>query len=197
MTTLDVIQKQALGLEQIETEADAVQLLSLLDWARNDVLFGLGDWMVACAEKFGKDWVNSQLELATWSFEEASRAYDVAVKIPRAKRHRELSFAHHSVAARSDQPELALEWAMKQGLSAAELAHTVRTKVQLTKAEITAQRSTASFVSPSLIAERFSQWLKKTPRDAWTREDKETIYRDLRPLYDFLREIEADLGVGN
>jgi hypothetical protein len=190
---LNVLQNQSLHIDNIQTEADAVQLLGILDWARNDVLFGLGDWMVACAEKFGKDWVNNQLELATWSFEEASKAYEVAVKIPRAKRHRGLSFAHHAVAARSEQPELALEWAMEQGLSAAELAHTVRTQVRLTKNEIAAQRSTASFVSPSLIAERFSQWLKKTPRGAWTREDKEAIYKDLQPVYEFLRGLEDDL----
>ena len=193
MSALDVIQTQALSLEHIQTQEDAVQLLGLLDWARNDVLFGLGDWMVVCAEKFGKDWVNNQLELATWSFEEAARAHEVCKKIPRAKRHRGLSFAHHAVAVRSEQPELALEWALEQGLTAAELAHTVRTKVQLTKAEITAQRSSASFVSPSLIAERFGQWLKKTPRDTWTREDKEAIYKDLQPVYAFLRELEADL----
>lgn len=190
---LNVLQNQSLHIDNIQTEADAVQLLGILDWARNDVLFGLGDWMVACAEKFGKEWVNNQLELATWSFEEASKAYEVAVKIPRAKRHRGLSFAHHAVAARSEQPELALEWAMEQGLSAAELAHTIRTQVRLTKNEIVAQRSTASFVSPSLIAERFSQWLKKTPRDAWTREDKEAIYKDLQPVYEFLRGLEDDL----
>lgn len=190
---LDVFEPQSLHISNIQTEADAVRLLSILDWARNDVLFGLGDWMVVCAEKFGKDWVNNQLEFAAWSFDEASKAYEVARRIPREKRHRSLTFAHHAVAARSEQPELALEWAFEEGLSAAELAHAVRTKVRLTKAEITAQRATASFVSPALIAERFSQWVKRTPRETWTRADKEQIYADLQPLYAFLRELEADL----
>jgi hypothetical protein len=180
-------------LETVTTEAQATELLGILHWARNDVLFSLGDWMVHCAGKFGKEWVNQQLEFADFSFEEASKAYEVASKIPRAKRVASLSFAHHAVAARSEQPELALDWALEQGLTPGELAHSVRTKVQLTKAEISAARETASFVSPSLIAERFSQWVKKAPVERWTPEDKQQVYKDLEPMHRFLDNLRSEV----
>jgi hypothetical protein len=193
MTDQLAIVDRVFSLETVTTEEQATQLLGLLHWARNDVLFSLGDWMVHCADRFGKEWVNSQLEFADFSFEEASKAYEVASKIPRAKRVASLSFAHHAVAARAEQPELALGWALEQGLSPGELAHSVRTKVQLTKAEIAAARETASFASPSLIAERFSQWVKKAPVERWTQEDKEQVYKDLEPMHRFLDSLRAEI----
>ena len=128
-----VLRGQALDLSEVKDEKTAISLLGVLHWARNDILFGLGDWIMHCTQTFGNEWVNKQLEFSEFSFEEASKAYEVATKFPRGKRHSGLSFDHHAVAARADQPELALDWALEQGLTPSELAHSVRVKVQLTK----------------------------------------------------------------
>jgi hypothetical protein len=187
---LQTIQTQGLSLAGVETKEEAIRLLGLIHWAKNDILFGLGDWMVFCEQKFGKDFVNEQLEFASFSFEEASKAYEVAKVLPREKRHRGLTFDHHAVAVRSAQPELALDWALEEGLTPGELAHSVRVKVLLKKDEIKAQRDIASFPSPAFVAQRFTQWLQRVPRESWTPTDKAQILNDLRPIVEFVRELE-------
>jgi hypothetical protein len=189
----ELLARQGAALETVTTEEQATYFLGLLHWAKTDILFGLGDWILHCEKQFGRDWVNGQLEQSEFGFEEASKAYAVASRIPRGKRHPGLSFEHHAVAVRSEQPELALEWALEQGLTAAELAHSIRVKVQLTKAEIREQRDRLTAVSPVAIAERFGKWLGRVPRDKWTREDKEQILADLRPLADFIEELRQEL----
>jgi hypothetical protein len=194
MNTEELISPQGLKLENVKDEATAVQLLGILEWARNDMLFGLGDWMAHCAAVFGNEFVNKQLEFSSFSFEEASRAYEVATKIPRGKRHPSLTFEHHAVAVRAVQPELALDWAFEQGLTAAELAHAVRVKVQLTKQEIKEQRESLNVASPVLIAERFTKWLGRVPQDRWTVEDKRQILADFEPVLKFLSELKREVS---
>jgi hypothetical protein len=189
-----VLKGQALELSEVKDEQTAIHLLGVLHWARNDVLFGLGDWMAHCAETFGKEWVNKQLEFSDFTFEEASKAHEVATKFPREKRHRGLSFDHHAVASRADHPELALDWALEQGLTPSELAHSVRVKVQLTKAEIKDQRERLAVISPVSIAERFTKWLGRVPQDRWTREDKQQILTDFEPVMKFLSELKRDIS---
>jgi hypothetical protein len=189
----ELLATQGAALETVTTEAQAIHFLGFLHWAKTDILFGLGDWILHCEKQFGRDWVNGQLEQSEFGFEEASKAYAVACAIPRGKRRPGLSFEHHAVATRAEQPELALEWAQQQGLTAAELAHSIRVKVQLTKAEIREQRDRLAVVSPVSIAERFSKWLTHVPREKWTRTDKEQILADLRPLAEFIRSLEAEL----
>lgn len=184
---------RGLNVDLMTTKEEAVAVFKLLTWAQGDLLFALGDWMKFSAERFGKEFVNEQLEFAGFSFSDCSKAYEVATRIPREKRSRALSFEHHAVAARAEQPEFALAWANDEGLTPAELAHAVRAKVRLTKAEIASQRQTAGFVSPSFIAQRFRVWRDRVPADSWTPEDKRAIFEELRPLREFLDQLEADL----
>ncbi len=193
MNANELITTHGLNLDHIRSEDQAREVFKLLQWANDDLLFALGDWIKISAERFGREFVNGQLEFASFSFSDCAKAFDVASRIPWNKRNRELSFQHHAVAARAEQPELALEWAAKEALTPGELAHAVRAKVRLTKAEIAAQRETAGFVSPSFIAQRFRVWLERVPRSEWTPEDKRAIFDELRELRDFLRGLERDL----
>ena len=81
-----VLRGQALDLSEVKDEKTAISLLGVLHWARNDILFGLGDWIMHCTQTFGNEWVNKQLEFSEFSFEEASKAYEVATKFPQIGR---------------------------------------------------------------------------------------------------------------
>lgn len=187
------IHSQGLALGAHATETQAKWAFEQLQTLSQGLSYAIGDWAIVCEERFGKEWVNSILEQSTFSFDELSTSVTVARKIPPAKRVASLTFQHHVIAARSEQPELALEWARVQGLSPQELAVAVRTGRQMSKEEIAAGRSVNTWTTPLSVVDKFSAWQKKAPVSDWSREDKEQVLRDFEPVVKFLDEIRKQL----
>ena len=180
-----------LGAQASQEQAKwAFQQLQTLSQGLN---YAIGDWAIVCEERFGKDWVNEILEQSTFTFDELNASVSVARKIPPHKRVASLSFEHHVIASRHEQPELALSWAQSQQLTPQELAVCMRTGKQMTKAEIAAGRSVNTWTTPLSVVDKFTSWRKKVPVSDWTREDKEQVLRDFEPVIEFLNEIRAGL----
>lgn len=187
------IHQQGLTIAADADHAHAAWAFKQLETLSQGLSYAIGDWAIICEERFGKDWVNSILEQSTFSFDELSTSVTVARKIPPFKRVASLSFQHHVIAARFEQPEFALEWARAQGLSPQELAVAVRTGRPMSKAEIAAGRSVNTWTTPLSIVDKFSAWQKKAPVSDWSREDKEQVLRDFDPVVKFLDEIRKQL----
>lgn len=184
------IHKQGLTIAADADHAHAAWAFKQLETLSEGLNYAIGDWAVICEEKFGKDWVNSVLEQSTFSFDQLSASVAVARKIPAHKRIPALSFEHHVIAARHEQPELALSWAQQGGYSPTELAVAVRAGKQLKKEEITATRSVNSWITPLSVVDKFVAWKSKIPLTSWTQEDKEQALRDFAPIIEFVQELQ-------
>lgn len=187
------IKKQSFDLQSVRTEADAAAAFKFLEVIDSGRQFALGDWMVFCREKFGRDFVNATLEQGQFEFAECHQAYEVASKIAPSKRKPELSFKHHAVAAKHDNPEEALQWAQAELLSPQELAHCVRIGERKTKAEIQGERGTNSFLSPRSVHSTFSKWIASTDPKSWKSEDKLLIYEDLKEFGAFWEVLSQEI----
>lgn len=189
MITPYELKRQSFSLAQVKSETDAAAAFKYLEVIDSGRQFALGDWMVFCAERFGKDFVNATLEQGQFDFAECHQAFEVASKIPPSKRVATLSFKHHAVAAKADKPQEALQWAQQELLSPQELAHCVRIGEKKTRSEIQGERGTNSFISPRSIHSTFNKWIMSTDTAAWTKEDKRMIYEDLKEIGAFLKEL--------
>lgn len=188
------IHQQGLTIAADADHAHAAWAFKQLETLSQGLSYAIGDWAIVCEERFGKDWVNGILEQSTFSFDELSTSVTVARKIPPSKRVASLSFQHHVIAARAEQPELALEWAQSQGLTPQELAVAVRAGKPMSKSEIAAGRSVNTWTTPLSVVDKFESWQKKAPVSNWTREDKEQILRDFEPVMTFLDKIRKEIA---
>lgn len=184
------IHQQGLSIAADADHAHAAWAFKQLETLSQGLNYAIGDWAVICEEKFGKDWVNGILEQSSFSFDQLSTSVTVARKIPPHKRVPSLSFEHHVIAARHEQPELALSWAQQGGYTPGELAVAVRAAKPLTKEEITATRSVNTWITPLSVVDKFVAWKAKIPITSWTREDKEQALRDFAPIIEFVQELQ-------
>jgi hypothetical protein len=187
------LERQALNLQGVQTKAEAAAAFAFLERVETGRQFALGDWMVFCAERFGKDFVNETLEQGQFEFAECHQAFEVASKIPPNQRNAALSFKHHVVAAKTENPTEALQWAQAELLSPQELAHCVRIGERKSKAEIQGERGTNSFLSPRSVHSTFQKWIASTDPKAWKSEDKLLIYEDLKEFGAFWEVLSREI----
>jgi hypothetical protein len=184
------IHRQGLQLAATTSKEQAKWAFQQLQTLSQGLNYAIGDWAIVCEERFGKDWVNEILEQSTFSFDQLSASVTVAKKIPPHKRVPELSFDHHVIAARHEQPELALAWAKSLGLTPMQLAVSVRANKPLNKEEIAANRSVNTWLTPLSVVDKFVAWKSKIPLSSWTQEDKEQALRDFAPIIEFVQELQ-------
>lgn len=185
------IHRQGLQLSSATSKEQAKWAFEQLQTLSEGLSYAIGDWAIICEERFGKEWVNEILEQSVFSFDQLSASVSVARKIPPQKRVPSLSFDHHVIAARHDQPELALDWAKTLGLTPMQLAVAVRTNKPLSKEEIAATKSVNTWVTPLSVVDKFLSWRKNVPIESWSSEEKKKVKEYFEPILAFLKSLDS------
>lgn len=186
------IHAQGLQFSSVATKEQAEWAFKQIEVLSQGIRFAVGDWAIVCEERFGKDWTNEVLSQSSFTFDELKTSVTVARKLPWFKRSPKLSFDHHAIACRHDQPELALKWAQDGNLTPAQLAVAVRANQPLTKNQINDARSVNTWITPLCVVNKFLNWKKSAPVANWTAEDKTQLLNDLAPIIEFIEELKND-----
>ncbi len=179
------------------------QLLQFLKEVKSQFHFAFADTIKYGRENYTEELVKEAITTIDFDHQDLLRAEAISV-LPHEHRTSNLTSEHHYIAAKvENMGELEkwgwLETAVKENLSALELAHSIEAgKVTKMKTSASGQGRGAGIASIEGVRFMFQAWSRQVqehdPIETWDRERKERWLEEVKPIEETIKMVRESLA---